>query len=109
MATSQPVVKIVGWVFLGLGGFVCALNFYLSFLRHPLLRKLGREGEIRWISGFPFLGSVLVLYIVIFYPLPIWAKIAGIVLAAIDTGGPHWFLASVVGMARKEPTPPQPK
>jgi len=102
---SQPSVKIVGWIFLGLGGFICALNFYLSFVRYPLLRKSGREGEIRWISGFPFLGSLMVAYIVIFYPLPIWAKIGGLVLVAIDSGGPHWFLASVVWMARKKSRP----
>lgn len=104
MATNQLVFRIVGWTFLGLGGFICALNFYLSFVRYPLLRKLGRKGEIRWISGFPFLGTVMVLY-VFFHPLPVWAKIGGLVLVAIDTGGPHWFLASVVRMARKKSSP----
>jgi len=94
------LLKIVGWAFLGLGGFICVLNFFLSFLRHRLYRMRGREAEYRCVSGFPFLGTCLVVYS-LFFALPLWAKITGIVVALLDTGGPHWFASSLVYQAKK--------
>jgi hypothetical protein len=99
----QPVnlaaERFTGFFFLGLGGFLCALNFYLSCLRYALYRLRGRTEEYRHSSGFPFLGSVMVVFILIRPPafhFPLWAVLTGLVLATIDTGGPHWFIASQI-------------
>ena len=45
-----------------LGAFICALNFYLTFLRRHVYRLRGRESEYRFVSGFPFIGSFLLLF-----------------------------------------------
>jgi hypothetical protein len=41
-AWNLLLVKIVAFCFFGAGGFLCALNFYLSFLRYPLYCLRGR-------------------------------------------------------------------
>jgi hypothetical protein len=75
--------------FAGVG--VSLLNFYLSFLRIPILRLRGREGG--WVSGLPVVGSGLLAWFAIWHlhsPGWFWA---GVAFAAIDTGGLHWFAA----------------
>lgn len=91
--------RIAGFFLLGLGGLICALNFYLSHLRYALHRLRGRTEEYRHSSGFPFLGSVMVVFILIrphAFHFPLWAVLTGLVLVTIDTGGPHWFIASQI-------------
>lgn len=75
------------------------MNFYLSCLRYALYRLRGRTQEYRHSSGFPFLGSVIVVFILIrphAFHFPLWAVPTGLVLATIDTGGPPWFIASQI-------------
>lgn len=96
------LIKIVFFCFLGAGAFLCALNFYLSFMRFPLYRLRGRESEYRHVSGAPVLGSFLVVALLIPRALPTWARIAGLVLAALDTGGLHWFIGVTVWHAVKK-------
>lgn len=85
----------VGFALLTLGGALAALNFYLSFVRHPLHFLLGgtRDG-IRNVSGFPVFGS-LMLWIAA--PL-LWnyptAAFAALTASLFDTAGLHWFLAT---------------
>jgi hypothetical protein len=100
-----------------LGAFICALNFYLTFLRRPLYRLRGREAEYRNVSGFPLIGSFLLLFGMfssyanvhfggpkghLDIHMPFWARIGGLVLAALDTGGLHWFIASQIWYYRKK-------
>jgi hypothetical protein len=91
----------IRFVVFGFGVFISALNFYLSFVRYPLFRLRGRAAEYRNVSGFPFIGSVAVLFALIGFQFSLWAWIVGILVAALDTGGPHWFIASVVWQLRK--------
>jgi hypothetical protein len=83
-----------------LGAVLCAMNFYLSFLRAPLLIRKGvPRDEIRHVSGAPLLGTVFVLV-----GLPAVQHVPGLVplgilLILIDTGGPHWFVGTMLFMA----------
>ena len=86
----------MGWLaagLLGLGGLICCVNFYLSFLRYPIHRFRGGLRETyKYDSGVPLFGSLLVvLSLLKFYSHPVLLTIA-IILILIDTGGLHWFL-----------------
>ena len=88
---------VLSWTAFALGGLLCLTNFYLSFLRYPLhrLRGLSRE-SYRWVSGIPLFGSLLVgLSLLVLHSLP-GIFPAACVLIAIDTGGIHWFVATMV-------------
>jgi hypothetical protein len=97
------LVKIVAFCFFGAGAFLCVLNFYLSFLRYPLYCIRGRKGQYRHVSGAPILGSLLVVVLLIPLGLHNWARIAAFSLAAIDTGGLHWFFGIMGLRAMKNP------
>ena len=84
---------------LTIGGVICALNFYLSFLHVPLLRWSGRSADTKFVSGFPLIGSVLVA---LAWAIGLDSTIAQIVACSmilIDTGGPHWFIVSLASQA----------
>jgi hypothetical protein len=87
---------MIGWLLFGLGAFVCLVNFYLSWLRYPLHRARGRARETyRWVSGFPLVGSLLVVVAWVFWLCreeSLALDVTAWVLALIDTGGIHWFL-----------------
>jgi hypothetical protein len=105
VAWNLLLVKIVAFSFFGAGAFLCALNFYLSFLRYPLYCVRGRKGEYRYVSGAPLFGSFLVVVFLIrpeMLQLPRWARFAGLALAALDTGGLHWFIGTMAWQAIKE-------
>lgn len=81
---------ILGYLALALGTFLSLLNFYLSFVRVPLLRALGRPS--RFVSGFPLVGSLLLVgSVVLLWRARCWV-ITALAIAALDTGGLHWFL-----------------
>jgi hypothetical protein len=84
------------YAWFAIGAFVCCLNFYLSFLRYPLHRLLGRE--CKWVSGFPGVGSVMVVGSLVELhesPVLFWA---GVTIALLDTGGLHWFAGIMLWM-----------
>jgi hypothetical protein len=91
--TLDAAIQIVGAALLILGVLVCALNFYLSFVRYPLHLLRGNPGQYRHVSGLPVLGSVLVVAALLMTRLPGWAVTLGIASAVLDTGGLHWFAA----------------
>ena len=87
---------MTGWVLFGVGAFVCLMNCYLSWLRYPLHRLRGGAPETyRWVSGFPLVGSLLVVMAWL-----LWLRgegsaaldVTAWLLALIDTGGIHWFV-----------------
>jgi hypothetical protein len=84
------------WLVAGLvlGGLVASLNFYLSFLAAPVHRLRHGEWPERVPSGFPVIGSLLLGTVAFALPLASSAQVAAVVLLALDTGGPHWFVAS---------------
>lgn len=84
------------------GGLICLVNFYLSFLRGPLHQLFAKEKtEYSWVSGFPFLGTLLVLgsgfFLKEYQPI----LVLGVMLILVDTGGPHWFLGAMLYESRK--------
>jgi hypothetical protein len=77
-----------------LGGLVSLFNVYLSFVRLPLLKALGRPG--RWGSPLPGIGTILLLIAALQLERP-WLVAAALVLGLIDTGGvPWWFAMSMI-------------
>lgn len=90
------MLYIVAYFLFGLGAYVCCLNFYLSFLRYPLCKLSGRE--CRWVSGFPLVGSLLVVLAgVVFHDAPVFFW-GGMVIALLDTGGLHWLVGTMLWM-----------
>jgi hypothetical protein len=85
----------VSSVMLTIGGVICALNFYLSFVHVPVLRWRGRRPATKRCSGFPLIGSVLVVLAWIAGLDSAGARVAACVFVLIDTGGPHWFVVSL--------------
>ena len=82
--------------FLVLGGFLCCLNFYLSFLRYPIHTLSGSKKEYEWASGIPILGSAFVaLSLIVLWSYPLILFVSW-VLMLIDTGGLHWFIGMMV-------------
>lgn len=90
-------MKLIATTLLISGGFICCLNFYLSFLRYPLHRWAGKKkDEYRWSSGVPLLGSLFVLLSLLARWQTPWISIVSILLILIDTGGIHWFAATMI-------------
>ena len=88
---------ILASVLAGLGGLVAAVNFYPSFMRHPL-RRLFRSGEpSKFVSGFPLIGSVLLWSGAgIFLSLGGWEYAAiAFIVSLCDTGGAHRLLLTL--------------
>ncbi len=66
-------MKWIMTVLLALGGIVCCVNFYLSFLRYPVHRMLGKKKEeYRWISDIPVFGSLFVAISLFRFWQPPW-------------------------------------
>ncbi|GHT90078.1 hypothetical protein AGMMS49545_02390 [Betaproteobacteria bacterium] len=81
----------VGFIIVAL--FFAVLNFYLSFIRPwRLLRQHGSLEGIPHVSGFPIIGTILVLLGGVFGFGAIGTALLGIVALAFDTGGAPWFL-----------------
>ncbi|MBA7534308.1 hypothetical protein ES705_26554 [subsurface metagenome] len=89
-------MDIIAYILFSLGGFFCILNFYLSFLRYPLYRLSGGDKkEYKWVSGAPLLGSLFVGFSLLPHYDTKWMLILGSIFILIDTGGLHWFLATM--------------
>jgi hypothetical protein len=86
-------------ILFGLGAVICLSNVYTSFLRYPLLRLMGRPAEtIQFVSGIPLFGSLFVALAL----LALWSELVwrwiGLALIILDTGGIHWFAATMLVM-----------
>jgi len=90
-------MTIIALGLLILGGFICCLNFYLSFLRYPI-HKIGggNKSNYRWVSGLPLIGSLFVAVSLLKYWHTTWVFVSAIILIAMDTGGIHWFLVTIL-------------
>ena len=87
-----------------LGASVCVWNFDLSFPRYLVHRlRGGRRGGFRTASAVPVAGSLLVLLSVRWLWQPAWLLPLALILVAIDTGGFHWFIVSMLlhGVGRR--------
>lgn len=103
----SPVALLVASLFagrawrddgVGLGVSVCALpvailNFHLSFVRPALYRwRRGSMQEYRRVSGFPFVGTLLVVIGGVLGFGDGRAAGVGLFALALDTGRLPWFL-----------------
>jgi Na+/melibiose symporter-like transporter len=90
-------MKWIMTALLVLGSLLCCLNFYLSFLRYPVHRIMGKKKEeYQWISGFPVFGSLFVAISLFKFWQPPWLLATAIILILIDTGGLHWFAGTML-------------
>ena len=79
--------------FIGVALFFAVLNFYLSFIRPwGLIRRHGSLDGIPHVSGFPIIGTILVLLGGSLGFGAIGTSLLGLVALALDTGGAPWFL-----------------
>jgi hypothetical protein len=86
-------VTILAYALLALGSLICIQNSYASFIRHPLYRRAGgAPDEYHHVSPVPILGSLFVGLGLVWLAPGGWLLVAGVVLAALDTGGLHWIL-----------------
>jgi hypothetical protein len=85
------------WPFaaLALGGLLALVNFHLSFLAAPLHRFRHGTRPVRIPSGIPIVGSLLLGAVALVSPRGSALQSAALALLVLDTGGPHWFLASL--------------
>ena len=91
------VLTFISWVAFVVGGVLCVLNFYLSWLRYPLHRLRRRSKEsYHSTSGAPLVGSLLVA-LSMFGLRSVTAVVpVAIALIVIDTGGIHWLLGGQI-------------
>jgi hypothetical protein len=85
----------LAWAVFALGGFICLINFaiFMKWVSYRL-RKTKPE-NYRTISAIPILGSLLVaLMLKTLGSIPA-AKVTGIILILIDSGGILWGLAGI--------------
>jgi hypothetical protein len=85
---------ILAYFLFAVGAFVSILNFHLSFIR-PLVCRL-RHRECRFISGFPLVGSLLLVASFFCFPSEHALRWAALIIALFDTGGIHWFCGTMV-------------
>jgi hypothetical protein len=85
--------SVFGYSLLGFSLSVALVNFYLSFLRHPLHRLLKREA--RYVSGLPLVGTLMLPGAV--FLLNGCNRLWAIILAQLilDTGGLLWIALGI--------------
>jgi len=96
----MSIVSVIAGALVAGGAAISCLNFYLSFVRYALHFWRGRSpSEFRRKSGFPLVGSLGV--VIGLAVMRLWASLPAMPLpalalgiAALDTGGVHWFIMS---------------
>jgi hypothetical protein len=85
----------LGYLLLVLGAFISFLNFYLSFIRVPLFRKMHPKApDPKYVSGIPLFGALAPIALSILNKSPILFIIVFLTLLA-DTGGIQWLVIAV--------------
>ena len=77
------------------GAFICILNFHTSFIR-PAVHRMRGQGEYRFVSGFPLIGSLMLVGSFFLLPAGHILRPVALVIALFDTGGIHWFCVLMV-------------
>lgn len=91
------MVHVTGIILFWLGALISCTNFYLSFVR-PLPHHCGSKSGTTYpaVSGIPLFGSALLgVAAIILWGSTCWV-VASVLIAIIDTGGLHWFLATLL-------------
>lgn len=85
----------VGYGIFILGAMVSVLNLYISWLRYPIHRVLGKSRDsYKHASGLPMFGG-LVLIGAWFLPQSLWLNTVTVLLMLSDTGSISWFVIMV--------------
>jgi hypothetical protein len=85
--------RLVGAIVLLLASLIAALNFYLSFVRGWLhVRAKGSTDDYQHVSGFPFVGTALVIVGTALGFGSLLCVGLGLLCMGFDTGGSIWFL-----------------
>lgn len=98
---------VVGYVVLALGALISVFNLYLSWIRMPLRRALGQSPK--WKSGFPFIGSLLLVVALFIFRDDRRLVLAAACLLVVDTGGPLWFLGGQLWRAFRSASAKRPQ
>jgi hypothetical protein len=93
------VIAATGWALFTLAAVIAGLNFYLSFMRQPLYKWLGRESK--FVSGLPLIGTVLLVLAHFFLQRSWFLWWGTVVVGIMDTGGLPWFVVTVMWMAMR--------
>lgn len=89
-----PVLTFGAFLF---GAGICVLNFYLSFVRYPLFLRRGGKPELyRPVSGFPLVGSAVLIAMLLLVSLPPWLNGIAWAMLFMDTGGPLWLVIALL-------------
>lgn len=89
---------VVGYTAFALGGLICVLNAYLSWIRPRVhVARGGTLEDYKFVSGIPLFGTVLVLVGLACVPASLPLTLAALLLIANDTGGLHWFVIGTWG------------
>ena len=90
----HPLIELAIWVAFAFGGLLCLMNFSLPVRYY--YRRWKKLPEKRYVSPIPLLGSLFVfLTLRAIDGIPI-ANVLGWILIAIDVGGIHWFIFSMI-------------
>jgi len=87
-------MPILAYILFAMGAFVSVYNFCLSFIRGLICQM--RHQEYRHISGFPLVGSLLLIVSFFCFSSGHTLRWAALIVALFDTGGIHWFCFSML-------------
>jgi hypothetical protein len=90
------MLAITGYLCLCVAAVFATINFYLSFLRAPIYKLLGRDCPN--VSGIPLIGNLFVLVAMLLVERTAAVWMIATLLILIDTGGLPWFLLTVSWM-----------
>jgi hypothetical protein len=71
---------------------IAGVNLYLSLRTGIYQRKHGSLDGYKHISGFPLIGSVLIIVAAIASFGSVPSAVLGLIAVALDTGGLAWFV-----------------
>ncbi len=94
--TDGNQARTLAWVVLLVGLAIGGLNFYLSFLRglrHDKRASGSLDGD-KHVSGFPIIGSVLVVVGTVLGFGSACCAWLGVLVLVLDTGGSPWFIVA---------------
>lgn len=95
MVAGLPLATAaVAFALLGIGAFLCALNFYLVLIREPLLKRLGKYD--RHVSIMPVVGQVFSAVGILVGWQSAFVFWTGVSLVLADLGGLHVALAMIL-------------
>ena len=87
-----------------LGCFFCLVNIYTSWCRYPVHKYLLKkpDSDFKFVSGIPLLGSLFIVLSLYFISDNLILLCLGIFLSVLDTGGIHWYIATLIYASRKD-------